>query len=198
MEKYRLFIAAEVSPEVKAELATAQGRLRHGGAPVKWVAPEALHLTLHFLGETDVALLPRLGAALCAALAGSTAIGLRLAGAGAFPNLRRPNVIWAGIDGATAALERIQAAAGMALESLGLPRETRPFRAHLTLGRVRREATPAQLEHLGAAVRSLPPLAPLLWDVDRVVLFRSELRPNGPVYTEIGDWRLEIGDHVNL
>ena len=185
MEMYRLFIAVEVSPEVKAELAAAQGRLRRGGAPVKWVAPEALHMTLHFLGETDVALLPRLGAALCQALAGSTAIGLRLAGAGAFPNLRRPNVIWAGIDGATAALERIQAATGTALESLGLPRETRPFRAHLTLGRVRREATPAQLEHLGEAIRSLPPFTPLAWDVDRVVLFRSELRPTGPVYTEL-------------
>jgi RNA 2',3'-cyclic 3'-phosphodiesterase len=198
METYRLFIAVEVSPEVKAELATAQGRLRRGGAPVKWVAPEALHMTLHFLGETDVALLPQLGAALSEALAGATAIRPRLVGAGAFPNLRRPNVIWAGIDGATAALERIQAATGTALEALGLPREIRPFRAHLTLGRVRREATPAQLEQLGEAVRSLPPFAPLSWDVDRVVLFRSELRPAGPIYSEIGDWRLEIRDDANL
>jgi RNA 2',3'-cyclic 3'-phosphodiesterase len=198
MATYRLFIAVEVSPEVKAELALAQERLRRGAPPVKWVAPEALHLTLHFLGETDTMLLPRLGEALREALAGSTAIGLRLDGAGAFPNLRRPNVVWAGVAGSTAAIERIQAAAGAALESLGLPRETRPFRAHLTLGRVRHEAAPAQLERLGEAIRSLPPVAPLPWVVERVVLFRSQLRPNGPVYTEIGDWRLEIGDHVNL
>jgi RNA 2',3'-cyclic 3'-phosphodiesterase len=189
MEKFRLFIAVEVSPEVKAELATAQERLRRGGAPVKWVAPEALHLTLHFLGETDAALLPRLDVALREALAGSTAIGLRLDGAGAFPNLRRPNVIWAGVAGAITALDRIQAATGAALESLGLPRETRPFRAHLTLGRVRREVAPAQLERLGEAIRSLPPVAPRPWEVERVVLFRSELRPNGPVYSEILDFR---------
>jgi 2'-5' RNA ligase len=196
METYRLFIAVEVAPEVKAELAAAQRRLRRG-APVKWVSPESMHVTLHFLGETDVVLLPQLGEALREALAGHAAIGLRLGAAGAFPNLRRPSVIWAGIAGATAALERIQGATGAALESLGLPRETRPFRAHLTLGRVPREATLAQLEQLGEAVRSLPPFAPLHWDVDRVVLFRSELRPDGPVYSELGDWRLEIRDDAN-
>jgi 2'-5' RNA ligase len=192
MDTYRLFIAVEVAPEVKAELAAAQGRLRRGGAPVKWVTPESMHLTLHFLGETDVALLPQLGAALRAALAGHAAIGLRLGGAGAFPNPRQPSVIWAGVAGATAALERIQSATGAALESLGLPRETRPFRAHLTLGRVRREATPAQLERLGEAVRSLPPFASLHWDIDRVVLFRSELRPDGPVYTKLVSCPLSV------
>lgn len=190
METYRLFIAVELSPEVQAELAVVQQYLKRGNFPVKWVAPEAMHLTLHFLGERDVTLLPQLSTALGAALSGQSRMTLRLDGAGAFPNLRRPSVVWAGVGGATAALERAQAAAGAALESLGLPRETRPFRAHLTLGRARREAAPAQLERLGAAIRALPPLAPLSWDVERVVLFRSELRPSGPVYTEIGGWRL--------
>jgi len=93
--------------------------------------------------------------------------------------------IWAGIGGAVRELALVHAALGGALESLGLPRETRPFRAHLTLGRVRRETTPAQLERLGAAIRSLAPLAPVAWTVERAVLFRSELRPSGPVYTEM-------------
>jgi 2'-5' RNA ligase len=186
METYRLFIAVDISPAARAELAAAQDRLQRGNFPVKWVAPDAMHLTLHFLGETDVALLPRLSAALGAALSGQGGMTLRLDGTGAFPNLRRPNVIWAGVGGATAALERAQAAAGAALEALGLPRETRPFRAHLTLGRARRDAAPAQLERLGAAVRALPPLAPVSWDVERVVLFRSQLQPAGSVYTELG------------
>src|SRR5689334_5188019 len=185
METYRLFIAVEVAPEARAELAAAQQRLRRGDPPVKWVAPEALHITLHFLGATDAALVPRLKQALRAALAGSAAIELRLEGAGAFPNLRRPSVVWAGVGGATAALERMRLALGAALEALGLPRETRPFRAHLTLGRARREATPAQLERLGAAIQALPPLAPVAWQVDHVVLFRSELRPDWPVYSEL-------------
>jgi 2'-5' RNA ligase len=188
-ETYRLFIAVEISPEVRAELVVAQQRLKRGDFPVKWAAPESMHLTLHFLGETDVTLLPRLSAALDAALSGQSGMTLRLDGAGALPNLRRPSVVWVGVGGATAALERAQAAAGQALESLGLPRETRPFRAHLTLGRARREAAPTQLEQLGTAIRALPPLAPLLWDVERVVLFRSDLRPSGPLYTEILEFR---------
>jgi len=190
METYRLFIAVEVSPAARAELVATQQRLRRGDAPVKWVAPEALHLTLHFLGETDVALLPHLGAALGAALAGHAPIELRLDGAGAFPNLRRPSVVWASVGGDATALGQMQAALGAAIEALGLLRETRPFRAHLTLGRARREATPAQLERLGDAIRALPPLAPVAWQVGRVALFRSQLRPAGPMYTEILDFRL--------
>ena len=185
METYRLFIAVEVSPAARAELAAMQNRLKGGNFPVKWVAPDTLHLTLHFLGETDVALLQQLSAGLTEALSGVGSMSLHLAGTGAFPNLRRPSVVWAGVGGATVALERAQVAAGMVLESLGLPRETRPFRAHLTLGRARRDAAPAQLERLGAAIRALPPLAPALWDVERVVLFRSQLLPSGPVYTEL-------------
>ena len=189
-ETYRLFIAVEVSPAARAELAAAQSRLQRGNFPVKWVAPDAMHLTLHFLGETDVALLPRLSAALATALSGHGRMMLRLDGAGAFPNLHRPNVIWAGVGGATAALGRAQAAAGAALEALGLPRETRSFRTHLTLGRARRDAATAELSRLGAAIRALPPIAPVAWDVERVVLFRSQLQPSGPVYTEIADCRL--------
>lgn len=185
MQTYRLFIAAEVPPDVKAELVAAQEHLRRGDPPVKWVAPEAMHLTFHFLGETDVALLPRLGAALHAALEGQHAAALHLTSAGAFPNLRRPNVVWAGVGGATAAIEHTHAAIAGALESLGLPRETRPFRTHLTLGRVRREATPAQQERLGEAIRSLPPFTPATWSAGRVALFRSELRSGGPIYTEL-------------
>src|SRR5262245_8426922 len=166
METYRLFIAVEVGPDARAELAAAQSRLKRGALPVRWVAPEAIHLTLHFLGETDVARLDQLGAAIRAALAGQTKMALRLDSAGAFPNLRRPSVIWAGVDGATAMLERSQTAIGAALEALGLPRETRPFRAHLTLGRAHRDAAPAQLERIGAAVRALPPFAPAPWDVE--------------------------------
>jgi RNA 2',3'-cyclic 3'-phosphodiesterase len=190
MDTYRLFIAVEVSPAARAELAAAQRHLQDGHFPVKWVAPDTMHMTLHFLGETDVGLLPQLSAALRETLSGVGTMRLHLDGTGAFPNLRRPSVVWAGVGGATATLERAQKAAGRALESLGLPRETRAFRAHLTLGRARRDATPAQLERLGTAIRALPSLAPASWEVERVVLFRSQLLPSGPIYTEILDFGL--------
>ena len=185
MTTYRLFIAAELPTTVRAELARAQEQLRRGNPPVKWVAPPAIHLTLRFLGETDVALLPALGTALRTALAGHPRMMLQLTSAGAFPNMRRPSVVWAGVGGSTAAIHRAAAAIETQVAALGFPRESRPFRAHLTLGRVRREATQAQLERLGEAIRSLPPLAPAAWTVERVVLFRSSLRSSGPVYTEL-------------
>jgi 2'-5' RNA ligase len=185
METHRLFIAAELPQPVKQALAGAQEQLRRAGSPVKWVAVEAMHLTLRFLGETDAGLVPRLGAALREALNDLPAITLHLTTAGAFPNLRRPNVVWAGIGGSTVALAHAHTAMEAALAELEIPGEQRPFRAHLTLGRVRRDATPAQQERLGEAIRALPPFTPAPWSVGRVVLFRSELRRDGPIYTEL-------------
>src|SRR4051794_37491807 len=99
METYRLFIAVELPPNVKAELADAQTWLRRAKLPVNWVAPGRMHLTLRFLGTTSVALIPELDRAIRAGLAQHSAMTLRLSGAGAFPNDRRPNVVWAGVGG---------------------------------------------------------------------------------------------------
>jgi 2'-5' RNA ligase len=185
METYRLFIAAKLPPSVKTELAETQTRLRQANLPVIWVAPDAMHLTLRFLGETNVALLPNLERAMQVALARHSPMTLRLSGAGAFPNEHRPSVVWAGVSGEIAAFARVQADIEGEVTGLGFAPETRPFRAHLTLGRLRREANPAQQQQLGAAIRSLPAPAPLEWKVEHVGLFRSDLRNAGPVYTEI-------------
>ncbi|HEX5688992.1 MAG TPA: RNA 2',3'-cyclic phosphodiesterase, partial [Roseiflexaceae bacterium] len=183
METYRLFIAVEVGDEAKAELVGAQHRLQRFNSLVKWVAPTMMHLTLHFLGETQAALIPQLCAALDTALVGQVKPRLRLDGAGAFPNLRRPSVVWAGVAGEITTLGKMQAAIGALLEDLRLPHETRPFRPHLTLARARRDAQPAQLAQLGTAIQELSPLAPAPWLVDRVILFRSRLLPRGPEYS---------------
>jgi 2'-5' RNA ligase len=190
METYRLFIAAALPAAVKAQLAKLQARLRRDDPPVKWVAPASLHLTLKFLGETAIELAPSIGAAMRAALAGQRPVELHLAGIGAFPNARRPSVIWAGVGGGEATLVRLHADLDATLAELAIPRETKPFRAHLTLGRVRREAPAEQQARLGRALEALPPIEPVAWVLDRVGLFRSELRREGPVYTEIADCRL--------
>ena len=194
MESYRLFIAAELPPNIKAELVGAQTRLRQGKPPVTWVAPESMHLTLRFLGETSTALIPDLARAIQARLAQHGAIRLRLSGTGAFPNERRPTVVWAGVGGEIAALAGAQTAIEAAVVGLGFAPEIKPFRAHLTLGRMRREASPEQQQRLGDTIRSLPPPTALEWTVEQIVLFRSELRRDGPVYTKIADCRLQIAD----
>ena len=102
---------------------------------------------------------------------------------------RRPSVVWAGVGGAVAALQRAQVGIEAALGGLGIVPEPRPFRPHLTLGRLRR-ATNLEQQRLGDAIRSLPPPAPLEWTFERVGLFRSELRGGGPIYTKIVDCKL--------
>lgn len=190
METYRLFFAATLSAEVRQALQAIQERLRYDQTAVKWVAPEQMHLTLCFLGETSSARLPQISAAMDAALAGRQSMRLQLAAIGAFPDLRRPSVIWAGIGGDIGPLEHTQHQLADQLEAIGFEREKRPFRAHLTLGRARRDATDSALVQLGQAVRQLPAPPPIAWLVDRVVLFRSELRQAGPIYTEVAECRL--------
>ena len=183
-ETYRLFIAIELSDPVKHVLISVQERLRRDSPPVKWVAPEAMHLTLQFLGETEARLLTRISTRLREALKNQPTFSLELGKFGAFPNLRHPSVLWVDISGATAVLNRMQASIVRELEPLGFPRETRPFRAHLTIGRVRREATSAQQQQLGATLAALPSLTTISWTIERVILFQSNLRPGGPRYTE--------------
>jgi RNA 2',3'-cyclic 3'-phosphodiesterase len=89
-----------------------------------------------------------------------------------------------------AALQRAQVAIEAELNGMGIAPEPKPFRPHLTLGRLRRDANLEQQQRLGNAIRSLPPPASLEWTVERVVLFRSELRHEGSIYTKIVDCRL--------
>jgi 2'-5' RNA ligase len=189
MEMYRLFIAAELPAWIKAELISTQARLQRANLPVSWVAPGAMHLTLRFLGETSAALIPNLERAMRDGLAPHSAMTLRLNGVGAFPNDRRPTVVWAGVGGAVTILQRAQAGIEAALGGLGIAPEPKPFHPHLTLGRLRRTADREQ-QRLSDAIRALPPPAPLEWAVERAVLFRSELRSDGPIYTKIVDCRL--------
>lgn len=183
METYRLFIAIGVTADVKAQLRAAQARLQQDDVPVKWVAPDALHLTLHFLGDTDPVLAAPLGDALRAALADVRPFQLQLAHVGAFPDLRRPTVVWVGVDGEVALLTHVHGVLASTLTALGLPCETRPFRAHLTIGRVRTSASAEQQASLGDAIAAQPPVPPTPWMVERIVLFRSQLRHSGPRYT---------------
>lgn len=181
---HRLFIAIPLPDPVKQTLEGVQQLLKRGHHPVKWVAPEAMHLTLQFLGETDVDVLPQINLILQQVVGQNASHTLKLAGVGTFPHLRRPSVVWVGVGGENESLAQLQATLAQALESLGFSRESRPFRAHLTIGRVRRDATSRQQEELGQAISALPQVHPISWQVTQVTLFQSELLQTGPRYTE--------------
>lgn len=182
----RLFIALELPEAVAAELGAVQQRLRRARShPVRWVDISSIHLTLQFLGEVEEERAP----AICAALAApdhAPPPRLHLTRAGAFPNLKRPNVVWVGVGGELAALNRLQQAVVASLEPLGFVPEDRPFRAHLTLGRVQRDATTAQRQALGTAIEALPAPGEVAWQSGPPVLFQSVLSRGGTIYHKLG------------
>lgn len=185
MELYRLFVAFDLPAPVRMALAEAQALLRRANLPVRWSQPEQMHLTLQFLGDTDPAHVPALAAAMGRAAGMRAPLSLRLAGLGAFPNPRRPSVVWAGVAGDLPALEGLVGALAGELAGLGIEREHRPFRAHLTLGRARHEAVPPELARIGAALTTVLGPTPVKWQAGELVLFRSELAREGARYTAL-------------
>ena len=178
MTTIRAFIAIDLPPDVKRALADAAATL-NGRVPrgtVRWVRPEQMHLTLRFLGDTPTERLPALADALDTLAAGHTPFTLHLTDIGGFPNARRPRVVWVGLGGEEAKLLALVAALESALRPLGWPPEDKPFRAHLTLGRVKDERA-AQGVDWSAAVPALDV------PVTALHLIESQLRPEGPVYT---------------
>jgi 2'-5' RNA ligase len=184
----RLFIALELPESVTTALAAVQRRLQRGGShPVKWVAPESMHLTLQFLGSVDEAQVPDILSAVQQVQKQyqHTLPRLKLATAGAFPNLRRPQTLWVGVAGEVERLEQLQRSVVNGLAPLGFAPEQRPFRAHLTLGRVRRDAVPEQQRALGAALTALPNPEPVSWVAPPPALIQSTLTRTGAIYKRI-------------
>lgn len=184
----RLFIALEIPDTAIVELEKARQRLSRGKPPVKWVAPTAYHLTLQFLGEVNSVHVPTILQALAQAEQQIASLPtLQLTSTGAFPNLNRPKTIWMGVGGDTAKLNRLQHTIVTALEPIGLNLDTRAFHAHLTLGRVRRDAQTAQLTTLGKAIAALEPPQPISWQSGPPSLFQSTRTPEGPIYTNLSN-----------
>lgn len=187
---WRLFAAIEIPPEVRDRVAAVRDRLRDVGWRAKWVNPEGTHLTLKFYGNVPVDAIPALAGALRPAVAKSAPFTIEAAGAGAFPNPRRPRVLWLGVDGEEVRrLAALQQAVERASATQGYPPEERAFHPHLTLARVRREdlGTVRDAERRLAEIGALPPL-PI--PVERVTLFRSELRRTGAIYTVVDEFPL--------
>ena len=137
----RLFVAVNLDLAVKQAIAEAAAPLRASERAVSWVAEANLHLTLRFLGEQPPELVASLREALAGAAAEVPAHTLALGGFGAFPSIRRPRVLWLGVQANVASASLYQKVDD-ACASLGLGREARDFHPHVTLGRVRPRATP--------------------------------------------------------
>lgn len=173
----RLFVAVPITEPARGEIARMLERLRACDWPVRWVRDEGLHVTLKFYGEVAPERLEVIEESVRYAAEGVGPIPLRLTDLGAFPSKTRPRVLWVGLD-APAALELLQDRLERSGEEIGFAPEGRPFRPHVTLGRVREaHRLPARaLEAFEGMVDKLPFLA------ERIVLYESLLSPRGPRY----------------
>ena len=157
---------------------------------VRWVDPNGIHLTLRFLGSTEPGVVPRIVDGLRRDFSHAAPPELTLAGLGTFPPRRNPRVVWAGVSGQMDFLSGLHTLTEALVGSLGWASEGRPFRPHLTLGRMRDRASDAQrrrlLEVISAA--EIPRTPP--WRPGQVRLYRSLLTPSGPIYSSLGDVEL--------
>jgi 2'-5' RNA ligase len=182
----RLFVALEPSEPVRRRIAAAAEKIRRtaGGAAgeVRWVPDENVHLTAQFLGAVPEERVEAVGEAIAAAAAAGRPLLLEVKGAGGFPNSRRPRVVWLGLAGEVEALAALAADLGRRLAPLGFPPESRPFAAHLTLGRAR-DARGAP--GLGGSLAAAAQDEGVAWRATELVLFESHLSPRGPRYEPV-------------
>ncbi len=178
----RLFYAVKVTETITAMIADAIQAFPVRNPPWRWIPPENMHITLKFLGEVDERILPDLRRAGAEAAAAARPLRLAYGPFGAFPNLSRPRVIFFEAMEGVGELEKIAAVLERAAVPLGIPRENRPFTAHLTLARIKEPLPRAMVEKLA----SVPPLPPgAVQTIERVSLMQSHLAPSGATYEEI-------------
>lgn len=179
----RTFVAVELSEACRRKLERAQEELRPACRSASWVRPHGIHLTLKFIGELREADLEGVTSALNLAAAEARPFRMRVSGISGFPMVGRPRVITAQVEEPTGALAELAEGVEQRLcEALGITREKRPFRAHVTLGRVRDPKGCPSVSELSGMVTD-PDFGEV--DVDGIVLLKSDLRPSGAVYTPL-------------
>jgi len=177
----RLFVAAELPADLRDRFASLQKDLAAAPLPVRWVPPEGIHLTLKFLGETAQSRLGDVETALREAGRDLVPFSLQAAGAEPFPVRGAPRLIWVNVLGDLAAARRLASAIDEATSRIGFPSETREFRPHLTLGRVK---GPGRGDWR-SIVAEAGPRASGGFEVSDYVLFESRLGPGGALYTPL-------------
>ncbi|MBA7631512.1 RNA 2',3'-cyclic phosphodiesterase [subsurface metagenome] len=186
MEQVRSFIAIELPNELKVGLSQLEAQLKSGKqSGVKWVNPYSIHLTLKFLGSIAVDRISQITKSMNEAVQGISPFHLEVKDLGVFPNLRRVQVVWVGISGEVDRLGQLQQRIESNLARLGFAPESRPFTPHLTLARLRNQASLDERQRLGELIAGTRFEVAYTIKVDTISLIRSQLTREGAIYSRI-------------
>ena len=191
MEQVRSFIAIELPGELRRKLGQLETQLKSGKQPwVRWVKPESIHLTLKFLGNIGIDRTAEITGAMEEAARTVPPFRLEVKDLGAFPNLKRVQVVWIGISGEVDELGQLQQGIESNLARLGFAPESRPFTAHLTLARVRNQPPLEEWQNFGQLIAGTRLEVVYAIEVDTVSLMRSQLTREGAIYNRISSVQL--------
>ena len=188
MRDVRTFIAIEIPEDLKKEMAEIQRRLKDTSVDAGWTRPEGIHLTLKFLGEVPEAKVRDIIDGLQRAAEGIGPFRLEVGGVGTFPNPKNARVVWVGVSGEVEKLSRLQSSVEETISGIGFERDKRAFTPHLTLGRIK------YLRSRDTWLKALDEVKDTRlsgFDVAAVSLMKSELKPSGAIYTEMGKIELK-------
>ena len=185
----RTFIAFKLPADVIDSLRALQAGLKMQGLDLRWVNPENIHLTLKFLGDVPAEDLQMVKHVIGKVARRQDVFSLEVKGLGAFPTVKKARVLWSGIHGDVIRLNSLQTTLDQSLAGIGFEPEKRSFRGHLTLGRFKRRV---DAKRLTAMISEFGSYASPLFAAERLILFKSDLKPSRAVYTELAGEDLSI------
>jgi len=198
MSVIRAFIAVNLSPEIleRIEQVSLDLQTRMKDVPVRWVPVENIHLTLKFLGNVSTANLEILKDILGKVVSSHSECDISVGGIGAFPKPHNPRVIWVGME-VPQELVTLQHNIEIETARLGYSREHRPFSPHLSFGRVSRNASAQDVHAIAEVLENYKVGFLGATRLKSVYLYRSDLKPDGAVYTPIYSAPLEEAESIN-
>ncbi len=186
----RSFLAFELPPEIREKIGEVSIELQKLTLPVRWVKVTNIHLTIIFLGYVDEDKIDDIKEKVNLVVQRFSIFKTRLNGIGVFPNWRKPRVIWIGLGEEIERLSTLREELQTGLKVLGFKPEKRPFAPHLTIGRFK--GLVDRDEELKSILDRYHDLSGDLQYLNELVLFKSDLKPDGPVYTKMASWQLRV------
>ena len=178
----RTFIAIEIPKTVIYRIRELQDAIKAYGFKIRWVRAENIHLTLKFLGDIEEIKINEIAEAVSKTAEKHSPISLKAKGIGVFPGIKRPRVLWVGLAGQLEALVKLQTTLDENLIVFDFPKEKRPFKGHLTMGRIKDRI---DVKKLGDALMAFRRFESETFTAGQIILYKSELTPSGAVYTEL-------------